>query len=583
MKDLLVENLNPKTLITWPVFILTLSWSISIVLLDRVYNPSGFVFEKIFGVFIAHLGLYLVIFLGVKLLGFLPRLAQALLMVPLIVLAAMFRGLLVFYIFSELGMIGPDQFIYRVFGAVVNLAIPLTMSAVAVHRTRMHSQTRAMLLAENNRLIELKKFAGEQIKENAQQRLEEIRFTISASLASRASNAPDETMRAITETVTDVVRPLISQIESEATKPVAESNYSINPKIDWPEALRGALSSKFLTPTALGVTVFVVATIFVTSYHTFWQSVYLLGLIGIGSWSLLSVLKKFLAGLERKLPGALTRFIAVLGMVLSGLAIGVASLVVTTQTDRPFSILFLGTFYFPAVSILYALALSTQAQAREANQRLADLTRELAWEVTRVNDEQRQMRKAIASLLHGPLQSGLTSSLLRLELASGTGEQAFKVAEKQVREELASLIESVRLGERSQVNSIDVVVEEINTTWVGIAKVSSALVGLSSEDLARDSVLMTTLSELYAELSFNSIKHGKANQIDFILEKISEDIVCLTCSDNGSQSPDSGRIGLGTKLLDECALQWKREPLNESKGTITEVMLPFSPIGLAKV
>jgi two-component sensor histidine kinase len=90
-------------------------------------------------------------------------------------------------------------------------------------------------------------------------------------------------------------------------------------------------------------------------------------------------------------------------------------------------------------------------------------------------------------------------------------------------------------------------------------------------------VLLATLSELYAELSFNSIKHGKATQIDFVLEKKSEDIVCLICSDNGNQSPDSGRIGLGTKLLDECALQWKRGPLKESKGTRTEVLLPFAP------
>lgn len=577
MKDLLIENLNPKTLLSWPVFILTLSWSISIILLDRVYNPSGFVLEKISAVAIAHLGLYLVIFLGVKALGLLPRLVQALLMVPLIVLAAMFRGLVVFLIFSELGMIGSDQFVYRIFGAVVNLTIPLTMSAIAVHRIRAHSETRGMLLAENSRLIELKKIAGEQIREDTQRRLADIRSTVSASLASRVSNTPAETMKAITATVTDVVRPLISQIESEATRPVPESDYSKKTRIDWPEALRGALSSKFLTPTALGVTVFVVATIFVTTYHTFWQSVYLLGLIGLGSWFLLSVLKKLLARLENKLPGALVRSFAVLGMLLSGLVLGVASLVVTTQTDRPFSIFFLGIFYFPAVSILYSLALSTQAQAREANQRLADLTRELAWEVTRVNEEHRQMRKAIAGLLHGPLQSGLTSSLLRLEVALEGGDKEFERAEKQVRQQLESLIDSVRISERTDIRSLAAVVEEINSTWVGIAKVSSHLVGVVAEDLAKDPVLMTTLSEIYSELSFNSIKHGKANKIDFVLSKVSEDTVSLTCSDNGTQLPDSGRIGLGTKLLDECALQWKREPIPGGKGTATEVTLPFSP------
>jgi signal transduction histidine kinase len=123
--------------------------------------------------------------------------------------------------------------------------------------------------------------------------------------------------------------------------------------------------------------------------------------------------------------------------------------------------------------------------------------------------------------------------------------------------------------------SLGDVVSEINATWLGIATISSTLTEVSTEELEKDPVLMATLSELYAELSFNSIKHGKANKIDFVLERVSEDTVCLTCKDNGNQTPDSGRIGLGTKLLDECALQWKREPMQEGIGTITEVMLPF--------
>jgi two-component sensor histidine kinase len=582
MKDLLVENLNPKTLFTWPVFVLTLSWSISIVLLDRVFNPPGFFVERVASVSLAHVGMFVAFFFGIKLLNLLPRLFQSLLMIPIIVVATIVRGLIVFYLMTEFGLIGPEQFNYRVFGAVANLGIPLTMSAVAVHRIRTYSSARRQLLAENNRLLELRKMAGEQIRETAQLRLEEIRATVAASLSRGGSNTPDATMRAITETVEDVVRPLISQIESEAAKVVPESDYPERIRIDWPEALRGALASRYFSPLPVGLTLFVAAFIFVTTYHTFWQSVYLLSTIGLGSWLFLHLLKKLLARLENKLPGAIVGSIALLGLFISGSALGAASLVVTTQTEEPLSVIFLGPFYLPAVSILLALARSTQAQAREANQRLADVTGELAWEVTRVNDEQRQMRRAIASLLHGPLQSGLTSSLLRLELASEKGSEVLEQAEKAVRQELASLIESVKLGNQSESMSVSDVIAEINATWLGIATANSSLVGVTPEELEKDTVLMTTLAELYAELSFNSIKHGKATQIDFVLDKTSEDIVCLTCTDNGNQAPDSGRIGLGTKLLDECALRWKRQPMQEGIGTTTEVMLPYSPIERAK-
>jgi two-component sensor histidine kinase len=88
---------------------------------------------------------------------------------------------------------------------------------------------------------------------------------------------------------------------------------------------------------------------------------------------------------------------------------------------------------------------------------------------------------------------------------------------------------------------------------------------------------MNTLRELLSELTFNAIKHGGANKVLFSVSLATDNTVELTCIDNGERPSDSGRVGLGTKLLDECALQWTREPLNESKGTRTEVLLPFAP------
>jgi two-component sensor histidine kinase len=88
---------------------------------------------------------------------------------------------------------------------------------------------------------------------------------------------------------------------------------------------------------------------------------------------------------------------------------------------------------------------------------------------------------------------------------------------------------------------------------------------------------MNTLRELLSELTFNAIKHGGANKVSFSISQTSDNTVELTCTDNGERTSDSGRVGLGTKLLDECALQWRRGPLNESKGTRTEVLLPFAP------
>jgi two-component sensor histidine kinase len=170
-----------------------------------------------------------------------------------------------------------------------------------------------------------------------------------------------------------------------------------------------------------------------------------------------------------------------------------------------------------------------------------------------------------------------------MKSASTLENKEFEEIESAIRSELKTLVDSISLSENNNVQNLAGIMGSLAATWEGIATSGIELRDIAEDELSRDRVLMNTLGELLSELTFNAIKHGKATQVDFALEKKAEDIVCLTCSDNGTQSPDSGRIGLGTKLLDECALQWKREAIPESKGTKTEVRLPFSPIPAARV
>jgi len=62
------------------------------------------------------------------------------------------------------------------------------------------------------------------------------------------------------------------------------------------------------------------------------------------------------------------------------------------------------------------------------------------------------------------------------------------------------------------------------------------------------------------ELCFNSIKHGKANELQVVIEQNSPKTIVLKVQDNGKQFVEkTSKKGLGTKLLEECAISWKRE------------------------
>jgi two-component sensor histidine kinase len=88
--------------------------------------------------------------------------------------------------------------------------------------------------------------------------------------------------------------------------------------------------------------------------------------------------------------------------------------------------------------------------------------------------------------------------------------------------------------------------------------------------------LSTNLAELIPEPAFNAIKHGGANKVPFSLSLVIENTIELTCTDNGGRPADSSRVGLGTKLLYECAIMWRRRATKEAKGITTTVVLPFA-------
>ena len=583
MRKLLVQNLNPQVLVSRPVFFVSLFWSMLAHFLDISINPPGFIVERASVVVIAHLAMFGSIWLLVKAISKFSQLAQSLLMLVVIAIGSSVRGVVLWWLFFELGYHTIDQLGYRAIVAIPVLGIPVALFAITTHRVREYSQARRTGLAESKRLLELKKRTQENIKESAEQRLQQIKQTVFASLGLDRQNASSKTLDALNETIEKVVRPLSHQLDEEEGTWAAESKDSSKIRINWIEVVKDSLLPQFIHPIAVGLSVSLSGSIFMISQYSALESAYLIFVAGAVPWLVLWLFKSVLLNYSRTAPTWVIRLGIFCGLLLSGFLTGSATLVVTISTDSPYALFYNGQVFVLAFAVFYALTSSAQAQARIISERLLETSNGLAWEVARVTDEQRQLRRALAHALHGPLQAGLTSALIRMKSASTLENKEFEEIESAIRSELKTLVDSISLSENNNVQNLAGIMGSLDATWEGIATSGIELRDIAEDELSRDRVLMNTLGELLSELTFNAIKHGKATRIDFALEKKAEDIVCLTCSDNGIQSPDSGRIGLGTKLLDECALQWKREAIPASKGTKTEVRLPFSPIPAARV
>jgi signal transduction histidine kinase len=264
----------------------------------------------------------------------------------------------------------------------------------------------------------------------------------------------------------------------------------------------------------------------------------------------------------------------VLGAVVAGIATGLATLPVKLDTERPFSLVVQAPLFTLMFTVFFALAGSATKQAAHATERLSETTAELAWEVARLSEEYRHARVSLARALHGKVQAGMMSSLMRLRQAIRDEDDALEELVAHTREELGSLISSLEVSESGGPASLNILIADLTDTWEGIASCTITADSHTRELLESDPVVMTALGELIPELAFNAVKHGGATAVDCELELQDERTLRMVCADNGSRPSDSGRVGLGTKLLDECASSWHRT--NDAKGTVTTVVVPIA-------
>lgn len=87
-----------------------------------------------------------------------------------------------------------------------------------------------------------------------------------------------------------------------------------------------------------------------------------------------------------------------------------------------------------------------------------------------------------------------------------------------------------------------------------------------------DIFCLTTINDLLPELCFNSINHGKAQRIEISVVKVQDRVIELVAVDNGASELVELRQGMGTRLLDECAMRWSRS--RADGHTIIRITLP---------
>jgi len=542
----------PKYFFTRPVLITTYLWMAYVHFLDFVNNKNGMYATRIAIVTVVFIIKIIILYLTDKIL--LQRINLKLLpyfFLIAVLIAAAIRG----YIFDIL-LVDFDVALranagFRIASSVLNFSIGAILATVAAGKIREHAENVQHLVTEQERLNYVEKVTKDNLDEFVENEIEPIKNQLLVSLKSLKNQNVSDALNTLRKTIDEVVQPLsrkLDQLISQWNPPV---DVDTKLKINWKQAAKSAILPEkidvTLTPLLLS---FVGIPTMIANYGVRTGGIIIIQSL-VTSFFVYKYVKKIVMSFDKKPSGF---FIALLvaGVIQAGL-----SLIWSYPIDQALGILALTPGATIITGFLISILNSASMQANEVSQQMSVITKELSWGVSRVRTEQHQRSRNLGRKLHGEIQAKLSSAFLLLQNNQNDPDKAQKLLTEITNE----LIEVVNNLENQVFESQELasVVENIRQTWDGVAQIEFRTDPTLVTEIKKDNLCQTALIDIIPELCFNSIKHGKATKVQVELSALNPNTVLLKVKDNGNSAPVNSKKGLGTKLMEECSISWKRE------------------------
>ena len=447
----------------------------------------------------------------------------------------------------------------------ITLGISLTLGA-SVRLARERGEARAVLLAEQARLRELVEATDESLTQaesdlrgRASHLLEptisEIRVLLQGGLSD--AEARDVSAR-ITEVVNEVVRPTSRELAASPTfvlralDPQQPAVFKwLSDRLDVTRAIRPgwimALGWLIITPGILimGPDWRVLGASFLASLSI------VLVLLGVKAiWP-----KRF-----RRMPVALglgiLAFIYVLSIwatqsIVEQVGDSAAGQAAWSTTS------WRGLALWGVLAFLVSVLAMLDEHGRQNRASLAELNVELEEVLARLRREAWLLHRTVALAVHGPVQSALVSTAMRLS-ASDRTEDSINDARRRLDEALTAIEH-----DHHEVPSINDALADLTGLWTPVVQIKADVWPSAESRLAGNTGLRRCVIEICREAASNAIRHGRATALDISLIGMGETIV-IRVSDDGDGVPSESIAGLGEAMLDDTCLRWSR--LNRPDG-----------------
>ena len=557
----------PKHFFTLPVFISTYSWLNYVHLLDFTNNQGGKYLTRILiltFVFIFTIGL---LFIVSKLIVERISINYAyIVFFAFIIIIGGLRGYLLDYYLLLFSVTEVNNAGFRIASSIANFSISALLATIAVGRIREHAQSVQKLMTDQYRLAYVEMVTKENLDEFEEKQVEPIKKQLLSSLKLIKTQSVDQALLTIRKTIDEIVQPLSRNLEELISNWNPPEVKQTDLKIDWKKAISTAARPEEVNVKLTPVILSLIGTpTMVNNYGL------ITGLIVIIQ-SLLT--GYFLYGLVKRVISKL--FKGSLGYLLilltSGLIQGLLSLIWTYSIDSSFAILILTPAAALVSGFFISLNNSATNQALGVAKNIEKTTKELSWGVSRVRNERHQRSRNLGRKLHGEIQAQFASAFLIIQNNQNDPAKAQAMVI-----DLASGLEKdvEKLSDISTKNQkLDEMIEKLKQTWQGVAVINFEANQEVINNVDKDILCSTALLDIIPELCFNSIKHGQASEVEVSLSHINPKTILLQVKNNGLVGDKDSQKGLGTKLLDECAISWHRN--REKEHIITSAEFAIS-------
>ena len=211
------------------------------------------------------------------------------------------------------------------------------------------------------------------------------------------------------------------------------------------------------------------------------------------------------------------------------------------------------TFNVGGSMILAVMALSEQKrnsidlQYREQIQALEKL-------ISRLRKQIWITRRNAAWVLHGPIQSALISSALSLNEPGLTRQDRTDLQQR-----ISDAVESLKKKNETMNPDIADALNAIANVWARSCATNwSADIDLLDQ-IQRDHDSSFCVIEIVREAVGNAVRHGKATQVEVAVLESEPGVLEIGVKDNGAGITEESIAGLGSAMLDQISLSWKRE------------------------